>query len=164
MAAVAGVDVGKANLDVSIAEGPVMRFDNTAKGITKLAETLEGAGRHPGSVASPPAATSGCWSAGCGKPGWRCMWPTQAGCALLPKPAATRPKPTLVMPRVLSRYGQVFPEPDVPAPDPEREELRDLLRPVPAVCGAAGAGTEPLGQRHITGRRHAHQAPYLLAG
>ena len=30
--------------------------------------------------------------------------------------------------RVLSRYGQVFPEPDAPDPDPEREELQDLLR------------------------------------
>ena len=40
MAVVAGVDVGKANLDVSIAEGPVVRFDNTAKGITKLVKHL----------------------------------------------------------------------------------------------------------------------------
>ena len=30
--------------------------------------------------------------------------------------------------QVLSRYGQVFPEPDTPDPGPEREELRDLLR------------------------------------
>ena len=29
---------------------------------------------------------------------------------------------------MLSRYGQVFPEPDTPDPGPEREELRDLLR------------------------------------
>ena len=36
MTVAAGVDVGKANLDVSIAEGPVIRFDNTAKGTTKL--------------------------------------------------------------------------------------------------------------------------------
>ncbi len=36
MATVAGVDVSKANLDVSVSEGPVVRFDNTTKGITKL--------------------------------------------------------------------------------------------------------------------------------
>ena len=33
MAVVAGIDVGKANLDVSISEGPVFRFENTAKGL-----------------------------------------------------------------------------------------------------------------------------------
>ena len=40
MAVVAGIDVGKANLDVSIEEGPVVRFDNTAKGITKVVKHL----------------------------------------------------------------------------------------------------------------------------
>ena len=40
MTVAAGLDVGKANLDVSIAEGPVIRFDNTAKGITKLLKDL----------------------------------------------------------------------------------------------------------------------------
>ena len=30
--------------------------------------------------------------------------------------------------QVLSRYGQVFPEPDTPDPGLEQEELRDLLR------------------------------------
>ena len=30
--------------------------------------------------------------------------------------------------QVLSRYGQVFPEPDTPGTEPEREELQDLLR------------------------------------
>ena len=30
--------------------------------------------------------------------------------------------------QALSRYGQVFPEPDTPDPGPEREELRYLLR------------------------------------
>ena len=46
MVVVAGVDVGKANLDVSVSEGPVLRFDNTAKGITRLLKTPYGAGRH----------------------------------------------------------------------------------------------------------------------
>ena len=36
MAAVAGVDVSKDSLDVSVSEGSVLRFDNSAKGITKL--------------------------------------------------------------------------------------------------------------------------------
>ena len=41
MAVVAGIDVGKANLDVSISEGPVFRFENTAKGIAKLLKHLK---------------------------------------------------------------------------------------------------------------------------
>ena len=33
---VAGIDVGKRQLDVSVATGPVKRFENTAAGITEL--------------------------------------------------------------------------------------------------------------------------------
>lgn len=40
MVVTAGVDVGKANLDVSVSEGPVVRFDNTVKGIGKLLKHL----------------------------------------------------------------------------------------------------------------------------
>ena len=40
MAVAIGVDVGKANLDVSVSEGPVVRFDNTKPGITKLLKYL----------------------------------------------------------------------------------------------------------------------------
>ena len=38
--AVVAVDIGKSSLDVSVSEGPVLRFDNTAKGITKLLKHL----------------------------------------------------------------------------------------------------------------------------
>ena len=41
MTVVAGIDVGKANLDVSVSGGPVLRFDNTATGITKLRKHLQ---------------------------------------------------------------------------------------------------------------------------
>ena len=37
---VAGIDVGKASLDVSVAEGSVNRFDNTMEGISKLLKHL----------------------------------------------------------------------------------------------------------------------------
>ena len=40
MVVVAGVDVGKVSLDVSVSEGPVLRFDNTARGITRLLKHL----------------------------------------------------------------------------------------------------------------------------
>ena len=41
MVVIAGIDVGKASLDVSISEGPVIRFDNTVKGIGKLEKHLK---------------------------------------------------------------------------------------------------------------------------
>ena len=41
MIMVAGIDVGKANLDVSVSGGPALRFDNTASGITKLLKHLQ---------------------------------------------------------------------------------------------------------------------------
>ena len=50
MVEIAGVDVGKANLDVSVSEGPVFRFDNTAKGNHQVAEAPYGAGVHHGRV------------------------------------------------------------------------------------------------------------------
>ena len=40
MVVVAGVDVGKASLDVSNSEDPVIRFDNTVKGIGRLLKHL----------------------------------------------------------------------------------------------------------------------------
>ena len=67
MVTVAGVDVGKANLDVSVAEGPVIRFDNTAKGIARLLKYLRNK-TPPRRCANPPTATNDCWSAGCGRP------------------------------------------------------------------------------------------------
>ena len=36
---VAAIDVGKANLDVSISEGPVSRFENTAKALPSFCNT-----------------------------------------------------------------------------------------------------------------------------
>ena len=40
MVVVAGIDVGKVNLDASVSEGPVIRFDNTAAGLTRLLKHL----------------------------------------------------------------------------------------------------------------------------
>lgn len=41
MAAIAGVDVSKDSVDVSVSEGPMLRFDNLVKGITKLLKHLK---------------------------------------------------------------------------------------------------------------------------
>ncbi len=37
---VAGIDVGKASLEVSVAEGPVIRFDNAVEGISNFLKHL----------------------------------------------------------------------------------------------------------------------------
>ena len=161
MALAAGVDLGKVNLDVSIAEGLVVRFDNTAKGITKLVKHLK-VEDVTLAVCEPPAATSGCWSAVCGKPGWRCIWPTQAGCALLPKPVATKPKPTLGTPRCCPATARCF---------QSRTRRNQILKGRNCRTCCVGAGSlwnsvyrnATAVQRHIAGRRHAHQAPYRLA-
>ena len=44
MVVVAGIDVSKANLEVSVSEGPVLSFENSAAGIRKLLRHLERAG------------------------------------------------------------------------------------------------------------------------
>ena len=46
MVVVAGVDVGKANLDVSVSEGPVLRVRQHGEGHYQVAETPYGAGCH----------------------------------------------------------------------------------------------------------------------
>ena len=59
MTMVAGIDVGKANLDVSVSGGPVLRFGNTATGITKLRKHLQEQDAALPSV-NQRAATNGC--------------------------------------------------------------------------------------------------------
>ena len=41
MVVVAGIDVSKATLDVSVSEGDVCRFNNTGKGISSLLKHIE---------------------------------------------------------------------------------------------------------------------------
>ena len=42
---VAGIDVGKWRLDVSVSQGPVRSFDNTPEGIAALASWVASRGR-----------------------------------------------------------------------------------------------------------------------
>ena len=44
MVVVAGIDVSKATLEVSVSEGPVLRFENSATGIRNLLRHLERTG------------------------------------------------------------------------------------------------------------------------
>lgn len=91
MAVVAGVYTGKASLEVSISEGPVLWFDNRMKGISKLVKHLP----------KQEATLAVCESTG----GYERLlvsrlhraegyeWPTPAG-GLSPRPASTKPRPT----------------------------------------------------------------------
>ncbi len=47
MVVIAGIDVGKRSLEVSVAEGPVRRFHNTASGIHQLLSHLVEQGGTP---------------------------------------------------------------------------------------------------------------------
>ena len=128
MVVTARVDVGKANLDVSVSEGPVVRFDNTVKGIGKLLKHLskddvtlvvcEATGGYERAlvnrlreaevmihVAHPTRVRA--FAKACGYE------------------AKTDPRDA----QVLSRYGLVFPDAQVSKDefDPERQQLRDVL-------------------------------------
>ena len=127
MVVVAGVDVGKANLDVSVSEGPVLRFDNTAKGITRLLKHLM----------EQDATMTVCESTG-GYERLLVGWLRKAEIAVrVAHPSRVRAfalacgyeaKTDHRDAQVLSHYGQVFPDSDTLEPDPGREELQDLLR------------------------------------
>ena len=127
MVTVAGVDVGKANLDVSVSEGPVIRFDNTAQGIAKLLKYLK----------SQDATMAVCEPTG----GYERLLVSRlrkteitahvahpvrvrAFARACGYEAKTDPKDA----QVLSHYGRVFPDADQPELEAERGELRDLLR------------------------------------
>ena len=129
MAVVAGVDVGKASLETSVAEGPVVRFGNTAADLTRLLKHLR----------ALDVTVAVCESTG----GYERLLVdrlrkteiamyvahpnrVRAFARACGYEAKTDPRDA----QVLSRYGKVFPDAETPARElePEREELQDLLR------------------------------------
>ena len=163
MAVVAGVDVAKASLDVSVSEGPVLRFDNNAKGITKLL-------RH---LTKQEATLAVCESTG----GYERLLISRLRKVAIGVRVANLSRVRAFAracgyeaksdPRdaqVLSRYGQVFPEPDTPDPGPEREELRDLLRRRRQPVEQRVQEVNRLDKGIVCRRSRVHQAPYHLVG
>ena len=163
MVVVAGVDVGKANLDVSVSEGPVLRFDNTARGITRLLKHLM----------EQDATMTVCESTG----GYerllvgrlrkaeiavRVAHPSRvrAFARACGYEAKTDPRDA----QVLSRYGQVFPDADTLEPEPGARGTAGLAAEAAAVGGTASPGTKPAGQGRLLWRRQVYQAPHRLAG
>ena len=128
MTVVVGVDVGKANLDTSVSEGPMVRFDNTTAGITSLLRHLkehvttlvvcEATGGYERLLVSRLRKA---------EIAIHVAHPTRvrAFARACGYEAKTDPRDA----QVLSRYGLVFPDAQTPEfeLEPEREELRDLL-------------------------------------
>ena len=126
MAVVSGVDVGKGSLEISVAEGPVVRFDNTVAGLTRLLKHLR----------ALDVTVAVCESTG----GYERLLVdrlreteiamyvahpnrVRALARACGHEAKTGPRDA----QVLSRYGKVFPDAETPARElePEREELQE---------------------------------------
>ena len=129
MITAAGIDVGKANLNVSVCGGQVVRFDNTTAGITKLIEHLN----------DQDTALALCEPTG----GYEQLLTSrlrQTDIAVqvvhpgrvraFAKACGYEAKTDPLDAQALARYGAVFPEADTwePETDPHRQELKDLLR------------------------------------
>ena len=129
MTMVAGIDVGKANLDVSVSGGPVLRFDNTASGITKLRKHLQ---EHDTTLAvcEPTGGYERLLTSRLRETAIAVHVVHPGRVRAFAKACGYEAKTDPLDAQVLSRYGEVFPEADTwePETDPQREELRDLLR------------------------------------
>ena len=128
MVVVVGIDVSKATLDVSVSEGPVLSFENSATGIRRLLRHLERAG----------VTTAVCESTGgyerlvVGKLREKSVTVQVAHpvrVRAFARVCGYEAKTDPVDAQILSRYGVVFSESDAEQPevDPDREELRQLL-------------------------------------
>ena len=128
MVVVAGIDVSKATLDVSISEGDVYRFENSTMGVRRLLRHLERTG-----VTRAVCESNGGYE--------RLIVGKLRETAIsvqVAHPVRVRAfaracgyeaKTDPLDAQVLSRYGVVFSESDTAQPDvdPDREELRQLL-------------------------------------
>ena len=125
--AVVGIDVSKASLDVSVSAGPARRFDNTEEGIADLLQLLEA--QEVAQVVCEP--TGGYELQLVSR-----LHPVGLGVHVAPpnrvrdfaRATGRLAKTDALDAQALSRYGQVFEPPDTPQPEPNRQELRDLLR------------------------------------
>ena len=128
MIVVAGVDVSKATLEVSVSEGPVLRFDNSATGIRRLLRHMERMGVNKAVCES----TGGYERLVVGKLreaaiNVQVAHPVRV--RAFARACGYEAKTDPLDAQVLSRYGVVFTESDTAQPevDPDREELRQLL-------------------------------------
>ena len=123
---VAGIDVGKAGLDVSLGEGPVRRFANTPAGRTPLVEWLvEQEVRL--AVCEPTGGYERPLVAGLQAVGLPVVVAHPTRVRAFARACGTEAKTDLLDAQVLARYGVAVPAVATPPPDPARTARRDLL-------------------------------------
>ena len=128
MVVVAGIDVSKATLEVSVSEGPVLSFENSATGIRRLLRHM----KRTGVTKAVCESTGGYERLVVGKLRETAL-NVQVAHPLRVRAFARacgyEAKTDPLDAQVLSRYGVVFSESDTAQPevDPDREELRQLL-------------------------------------
>ena len=129
MTTIAGIDVGKANLDVSISGGQVARFDNTTAGITKLLEHLQ-ENDTALAICEPTGGYERLLTSRLRETDISVQVVHPGRVRAFAKACGYEAKTDPLDAQVLSRYGEVFPGADTwePETDPHREELKDLLR------------------------------------
>ena len=130
MVVVAGSDVGKHSLEVSVAEGRAKAFRNTAPGIGKLHAFL----REQGAAKAVCEPTGGyerrmVRSATGGREAGFPVQPAHPNrVRAFARVCGYEAKTDLLDAQLLARYGRMFPEPEPQPAEPERQDLQDLLR------------------------------------
>ena len=126
MERVAGIDVGKASLDMSLAGGPVRQLANTAAGQPALVQWL-GAQEVTLVVCEPTGGYERPLAADVQAAGLPVVAAHPPRVRALARVVGTEAKTDLLDPQVLARYGTAVPVVATPPPDPARTALRDLV-------------------------------------
>ncbi len=126
MERVAGIDVGKASLDVSLAGGPVRQFANTAAGRPALVQWL-GQQAVTVAVCEPTGGYERPLVADLQAAGLPVVVAHPTRVRAFARVCGTEAKTDLLDAQVLARYGAAVPAVATPPPDPARTVLRDLV-------------------------------------
>ena len=129
MTVIAGIDVGKDRLEVSVAEGRAKGFHNTGPGIGRLASYLRKQGV-TGAVCEPTGGYERQLVRLLRQAGFPVQLAHPNRVRAFARVCGYEAKTDLLDAQVLARYGRMFPKPE-PATGseaPERWELQDLLR------------------------------------
>ena len=127
MVVIAGIDVGKYNLEVSVAESRAKAFRNTAQGIGKLRTFLgeQGATRV---VCEPTGGYERRLVRLLREAGFPVQLAHPNRVRAFARVCGYEAKTDLLDAQILARYGRMFPEPEAQPAEPERQGLQDLLR------------------------------------
>ena len=126
MERVAGIDVGKARLDVSLAGGPVQQFANTVAGRRPLLQWL-GEAAVTRVVCEPTGGYERALVTDLQAAGLPVVLAHPPRMRALARAVGTEAKTDLLDAQVLAHYGVAVPTVAAAAPDPARTALRDLM-------------------------------------